>query len=248
MFNNYSKHLNDFHLNESNRSARGILVEEETKMSKEILTTYLQKFNSLDISNFAIVNNFREDGFYETQVTILGNVFHFNLYEQDHILTDISFTDGSGKKHSFPNITIPLDQKEKQLRDLFESANDPSLKYKYDFRNFFETTFLKEDSSPEMTTSPINTSSASPEIQLFIQKELLDKDFKNIESFLSIGFKNIDASISSDGNYIIELHDIIKSFSINETVFSTEFNSKYIFNRHSFSRLLFKVRKEGDEV
>ncbi|NCP77179.1 hypothetical protein GW830_03555 [bacterium] len=71
MFNNYSKYLNDFHLNESNRSAKGILVEEEIKMSKEILTTYLQKFNNLDISSITVTNNFREDGFYETQVTIL---------------------------------------------------------------------------------------------------------------------------------------------------------------------------------
>ncbi|NDK19428.1 hypothetical protein GW819_01150 [Candidatus Gracilibacteria bacterium] len=253
MFNNYSKYLNDFHLNESNRSAKGILVEEEIKMSKEILTTYLQKFNNLDISSITVTNNFREDGFYETQVTILGNVFHFNLYEQDHILTDISFTDGSGQKHSFPNISIPLDQKEEQLKDLFDGVDNPSLKYKYDFRNFFETTFLKGDSTnttnpPETTPSPINTSSASPEIQLFIQKELLDKDFKNIESFLSIGFKNIDASISSDGNYVIDLHDIAKTFSINGTVFSTEFNSKYTFNRHAFSRLLSKVKKEGGEA
>ncbi|NCP77180.1 hypothetical protein GW830_03560 [bacterium] len=131
--------------------------------------------------------------------------------------------------------------------------DNPSLKYKYDFRNFFETTFLKGDSTnttnpPETTPSPINTSSASPEIQLFIQKELLDKDFKNIESFLSIGFKNIDASISSDGNYVIDLHDIAKTFSINGTVFSTEFNSKYTFNRHAFSRLLSKVKKEGGEA
>lgn len=251
MFSNYPKYLNDFHLNDTSKTAKGILIEKENEMSKEILETYLKGFNNLDISSLQIRNNFQKDGFYEIQVSLLGNVFHFSLWEQNHILSDISYTDAFGKEHTFPNITIPLDQKEEQLKELFGSSDDPALQYKYDFKNFFETTFLKGDSAmpestePEPVNSSKSTSSATPEIQLFIQKELLDKDFKNIETFLAIRFKNIDASIGS-GSYIIELHSIGKTFAGNNSSFSVELSGKYIFNRHSFSRLTLKVKKEGD--
>lgn len=100
--------------------------------------------------------------------------------------------------------------------------------------------------SAETPTTPHkDASSATPEIQLFIQKELLDKDFKNIESFLPIKFKNITASIS-EGNYMIDLNDIDAAFAGESGTYSVKLSSKYIFNRHSFSRLLLKVKKEGD--
>ncbi len=202
MFNNYGQYLVDFNLNDSNRSARGILVNKGSEMSMEILQAYLKKFNNLDLQTLKVKNNFEKDGFYETEVVILGNTFHFKLWQQSHILADISYTDAFGKVHTFPNITISLDQKESQLKDLFTSVSDASLQYKYDFRNFFEITFSKENSSlssvtidPKETTQVKNTGSDTPEIRLFIQKELLDKDFKNIADFLPIGFSNINASI-----------------------------------------------------
>lgn len=121
MFTNYPKYLDDSHLNETNKSARGILVEKGTVMSREILEAYLKNFNSLDISSLQVTNNFQKDGFYETQVNIMGNVFNFKLWEQNHILADISYTDSFGTKHTFPHITIPLDQKEKQFKELLNS-------------------------------------------------------------------------------------------------------------------------------
>lgn len=244
MFSNYPKYLNDFHLNESNKSTRGILVEKGNEMSREILQTYLKDFNNLDISSLQVKNNFQKDGFYEIQVNILGNIFYFKLWEQNHILADISYTDTFWKKHTFPNITIPLDQKKEQLQELRNSSEDPLLRYKYDFKNFFEITFLKGDIIVTKTIDPeVTTSAATPEIQLFIQKELLDKDFKNIENFLPIKFKNIDASIS-EWVYVIKLSDINKAFMGENNNYPIELSGKYIFNRHSFSRLTFKVKKE----
>ena len=246
MFSNYSKYLNDFHLNDRNRSARGILLDAWHEPSRELLEAYLKNFNNLDISSLQVANDFKKDGFYEVQVGIVGSVFQFKLWEQDHVLADISYADTFWKKHIFPNITIPLDQKAEQFKELFTWSDDPILQYKYDFKNFFEVTFLKSDSNatsttPEILASPEDTS-ATPEIQLFIQKELLDKDFKNIESFLPIGFKNINASIK-DGERIINLTNVNKTFAGNNS-FATELSGKYIFNRHSFSRLLFKVKKD----
>lgn len=93
MFSNYPKYLNDFHLNDRNKSARGVLIEKGNVMSMEILQTYLRDFNNLDISSLQVTNNFQKDGFYEIQVNILGNMFHFKLWEQNHILADISYDD-----------------------------------------------------------------------------------------------------------------------------------------------------------
>ncbi|EKD29234.1 MAG: hypothetical protein ACD_78C00467G0001 [uncultured bacterium (gcode 4)] len=246
MFSNYPKYLNDFHLNDRNKSARGVLIEKGNAMSMEILQTYLRDFNNLDISSLQVTNNFQKDGFYEIQVNILGNIFHFKLWEQNHILADISYDDVFWKKHIFPDITIPLDGKKEQLKELSSSSDDPALQYKYDFKNFFEITFLKGETIVTTTTEPETTIPVStPEIQLFIQKELLDKDFKNIESFLPIKFKNISASIK-DGNYIIELNDIDKTFVWNNNSYSLELSGKYIFNRHSFSRLTFQVKKDAE--
>ncbi len=82
MFDNYSKYLNDFKLNESNKSARGILVEDENLMSIEILNAYLGKFNNLDISSLRVLNNFKQDNFYEVQVKIMTHAFNFRLWGQ----------------------------------------------------------------------------------------------------------------------------------------------------------------------
>lgn len=103
------------------------------------------------------------------------------------------------------------------------------------------------DASAEATGSvKAPSASATPEIQLFIQQELLDKDFKNIKDFLPIEFKNINASIQG-GERLIELSDINKTFSGDNNSYSTELSGKYIFNRHSFSRLVFKIKKEGED-
>jgi hypothetical protein len=93
MFNNYPKYLNDFHLSESSRLARGILIEKEDIMSKEIAQAYLKNFNNLDITTLQIANNFQKDGFYEVQVTILGSIFTFKLWNQNHMIADISYID-----------------------------------------------------------------------------------------------------------------------------------------------------------
>ncbi len=251
MFDNYSKYLNDFKLNESNKSARGILVEDENLMSIEILNAYLGKFNNLDISSLRVLNNFKQDNFYEVQVKIMTHTFNFRLWGQWHLLTDISYTNNLGEKQTFPNIIISLDQKEEQLQDLLGSTDDPILMYKYDFKNFFEMTFLKNNSTSSGPTWSESTivkiePFVTPEIQLFIQKELLDKDFKNIYNFLPIGFKNIQASIDEQGDYVIALKDISKWFQGQENSYNIELESKYIFKRHTFSRIMLKLKQEED--
>lgn len=175
-------------------------MEANNEMSLKFLQDYLKKFNNVDITTLHVMNDFSKDGFYDVQVAILGNIFSFKLWEQNHMIADISLTDTFGQKKIFPNIAISLDEKEKKSETANTSMTDPLLKYRSDFKNFFEVTFLKTESSgliPQIQSTDEDTvrDNNSPTIQLFIQKELLDKDFKNIANFLPITFKDIDASI-----------------------------------------------------
>lgn len=95
MFTNYPKYLNDFHLNDSNRLAKGILVDSGNEMNKEALETYFQSFNNLSPDSLRITNNFEKDGFYEIEVIILGSVFHFKFWQQNHVIADITYVDVS---------------------------------------------------------------------------------------------------------------------------------------------------------
>lgn len=145
-------------------------------------------------------------------------------------------------------MTILLDQKEQQFKDLGTATEDLNLKYKYDFKNFFENTFLRGNSvaviNVPSTSDPVSTtSSTTPEMQLFIQQELLDKDFKNIVDFLPIHFSNVYAYIQ-DGARIVELSKINKGFTGNEKNYSVELSGNYVITRHLFSRLSFTVRAE----
>lgn len=99
--------------------------------------------------------------------------------------------------------------------------------------------------APTETPTKDASASATPEIALFIQKELLEKDFKNIKDFLPIEFKSINASIQG-GERLIELSGIRKTFAGDNSSYSTELGGKYIFNRHSFSRLTLQIKREEE--
>ena len=83
----------------------------------------------------------------------------------------------------------------------------------------------------------------TPEMQLFIKQELLDKDFKNIIDFLPIRFSNVYAYIQ-DGARIVELSKINKGFSGIEKSHTVELSGNYVITRHLFSRLTFLVKGE----
>lgn len=80
----------------------------------------------------------------------------------------------------------------------------------------------------------------TPEMQIFVQKELVEKDFKNIATFLPIGFNNVYATIQN-GNYAIELSSIKKTFLGKTNSYPVEFSGKYVLDRHTFYKLAFQV-------
>lgn len=249
IFLDYPEYLKAMELNDKSRQARGILITKTQEMNRESLEAYLSTFNNMDTTSLQIFNNFKRDGFYDLQVRIGENTFSFKLWPQDHTISDISFLDISSKKHIFPNSIVPLDQKEKQFKELLIWAGEPELRYRYDFKNFFETTFLQNNSDSSVSISPslapVNEVSSArapmtPEMQIFVQKELVEKDFKNIATFLPIGFNNIYATIQN-GNYAIELSSLKRIFIGKTNSYSVEFSGKYVLERHTFYRLTFQV-------
>ncbi|EKD30440.1 MAG: hypothetical protein ACD_78C00060G0001, partial [uncultured bacterium (gcode 4)] len=249
IFLDYPEYLKSIKLNDKNKDARGILIVQTQEMSRENLETYLSTFNNISLSSLQIFNNFKKDGFYDVQVGIWGNMFTFKLWSQGHTISDVSYIDTSSKKHVFPNVTITLDQKEEQLKELSVSSSEPELRYRYDFKNFFETTFLmgntnSSSSSQQSTSTSGDTPSKSmtPEMQIFIQNELVEKDFKNIVAFLPISFNNIYATIQN-GNYAIDLSAIKKTFQGKDNAYPVELSGKYVFDRHAFYKLNFQLHE-----
>lgn len=245
MLTNYGAYLTNYGLNDENRKAQGILVQDTKELDPQAVTEYFSQFSGSLVSSLKISNNYKEDGYFQVSLPIKDLVFSFRLLQTDHTIADISYTDSLGKKFIFPNTTINLDEKKKQLQERMTSESDPKKKDQYDFRNFFEVTFAKkaQENTALVTTKTPDRPPMSSELEIFIQKELLDKDFRNISSFLPILFSNIYASIS-DGNYIIDLSSITKDFPSTQDAYSTEISGKYIFSTHMFSRLRLQVKKK----
>ena len=79
------------------------------------------------------------------------------------------------------------------------------MREKYDFKNIFKTIYLDNNSSDTLETADaqgIQGNQADPisgmpiEVQLFIQNELIDKDFRYVSDF-DIRFSDITAKIDS---------------------------------------------------
>ena len=70
--------------------------------------------------------------------------------------------------------------------------------------------------------------------------------FKNIYNFLPIEFKNIQASINDQWDYVIVLSGIQKSLRWKDINYDIELESKYLFATHVFSRLVFRLKKQDN--
>jgi hypothetical protein len=255
MLTNYQSYLHSSKLDWEDQ-IEGIVITKWYELSREKLENYLKNFNNLDIASLNLINQNElvKDGFYRVQVNILSNIFTFKLTEENHFISEISYKDAMWTEHTFPNIPVNLDKRQETLEKELQSSDDPEMKFKKDFKNYFEVTFIKKDEEqlvgpePEPLPTPTSTGVINDEheIAIFIQNKLLDGDFKNTEKFLPIGFRDIKVSVI-EWTYLIELHNLKKSFKGENDTYFLEIESKYIFNRHTFSRLTFRVKKEGDK-
>ncbi len=199
-----------------------------------------------------MLNDFEKDNAYDVRITIGGQPFSFTLREPGNILTNLIYVDETGNTNeNFKSAAISLDDREKLSKERVAMAQTADDRAKYDFRNYFKATFFKAVDLPVITTTgPVIPShpEMSPDMQLTVQHELIEKDFRNLSTFAPIAIKNIYAKIDS-GIYDIDLFGVRFSLRGVITAYPIEMTSKYIFTdqEHAFSGISFKVLKDNPQ-
>ena len=249
IISDYPTYRKNLLLAEGSRNATGIVFGAD-HLSEETLRSYLSQFSGLNIGTLQVRNDFQKDGFYDVQVTIDERLFSFTLREPGNILTNLMFTDETGKvNEDFKQAVIVLSDREKIAKERLASARTAEEREQYDFRNYFRTTFfgsaVKTPVENHSTDQTANHPEMSPDMQLTVQHELIEKDFHNLATFMPIAIKNIYAKIEN-GVYDIDLFGIQFAVRAKESSYLLEFHSKYAFSsdEHTFKNMAFKVLKD----
>lgn len=211
IFADYAGYRKNLTLNDATRNATGILLG-GTKLSKESLQAYLARFDGIDLSTLQVLNDFEKDSFYDIRVTINGRPFSFQLREPGNILTNLMYIDESGNTvDAFKQATISLDDREKVAKEKVAQSSSIEERARYSFSNYFKTTFFAVNPASTTNNSSENPSvvrpEMSPDMQLTVQHELIEKDFRNLASFAPIAIRNIFAKVES-GVYDIDVFDV----------------------------------------
>jgi len=200
-------------------------------MSIEAVTNYLKNFTGIDIDTLSILNNFKSYGFYQVRVAFFGKVFDFQLNPQGNVIQKMVYTDTDGTKNTnFELASIGLTAREKVLREQSTGANTPQEREKYNIYNFFKSILSTysdglDTSTPDTeNTDPVLT----PQMQIFVQRNLIEKDFAIIKSFLPISIKNVKAEIVNQ-EYEISLSNIQATVKGENRDYKLMVSSDYIF-------------------
>ncbi len=258
----YEKYRTQMDLSEKSKWAQGLVID-TNNLSVEEITSYLKDFVGLEIDTLKIENDFKKDGFYRVTVSIFWKPFRFKISPTVstssswqamppwHKIGEIVFTDTDGNvNRNFEQASIDLDKRKKQLDDLKSSATTQEERKKYDVYNFFKTTFFASDDTTE--TGDITTNSngytLKPEIQIFVQRELIEKDFAIVHGFFPIAIRDIHADIVN-GDYEISVFKIPVTKVTDKHNYNLKFDSDYIFqtDMHAFTNIKFTAIDERDK-
>jgi hypothetical protein len=82
-------------------------------------------------------------------------------------------------------------------------------------------------------------------MKLFVQSELIEKDFFLLKDILTIPISRVNAQIEG-GEYKIQLQNIDATLTDDSSTFKIQINSGYIFSKdtHAFSNMEFTVKNE----
>lgn len=165
-------------LSDTSKGATGLIVDSNT-LSLESVTDYLKDFSGVDIETLKVTNDFVKDGFYAISVMIYEKAFKFKLLSEGHEIREIVMVEPDGTENlNYQLASIGLDDRAKRLRESGSSANTPKEREKYDIRNFFKSTFFpKEEEIVTAVTTGTVAPTLTPKMQIFVQRELIEKDF-----------------------------------------------------------------------
>lgn len=160
--------------------------------------------------------------------------FTFEINPRDgHAISNIIIDDTTSYKDAY----IRLDEKEKILREKCQNKTDESG---CDFRQYFLVTFRNNYTN---TTTMISDQTCSrewinEENRNFVQYNLLEKDFKNFNELMPIGFSNICDLQVINKEQILSLSKIpFPLKNVKNITYNALLEGKYTFQSHSFSDL-----------
>lgn len=252
IFTDYGAYKQRLALDESSREASGLVFEKEYPSEDEI-RKYFSEFTGVETDTLKVINDPKKDGYSQIDVQILGRPFSFRLFsDEGYRIEGLTFVDGGKEIDSFKHTSVSLDEK----RDLYQreiqglTPTDPKYPF-YVFANYFTNTYLSQKSSSDFVTAYVpedEPDSAAkrmdPETLVFVEQELIRKDFMNVSRFFPVKIANIEAKIV-DKTWDISLSGIRRSFSKGGTSYTLEFSGKYLFDQHSFYRLTARAINEA---
>ncbi len=246
IFTDYPAYLQKISLDDASRRASGILFDAEYPNEEEV-REYFSFFNGVEASFLRLKNDIKETGFYEVEVPIAGRNFRFELLPQEgYLIRNLTFFNGGELVETFRYTTVQLEEKKTEYAKLLSNMTPDNPRYQvYVFSNYFVNTYLSDRSAFAFSESTSLSDDGDlrpamdPATLVFVEQNLIQKDFKNVVKGFPISIANIDAKIS-DKTWDINLSGIRKSVVGSGPTYVLEFSGKYLFEQHAFYRMSVK--------
>lgn len=243
MFTDYAAYVQNLSLDDSSRQASGVVFEKQYPTTEEI-TKYLSAFNGVDSASIRVKNDVKKDGYYEIEVAISGRNFSFQLVpDDDYLIRNLTFVNGGEKVDTFQYTSVRLEEKRDEYQKLLGSLTPDNPRYQvYVFANYFVNTYLSDRSTMPTVTDDGQTGDDVPKSSMdaatlvFVEQNLIRKDFRNVFSGFPISVANIRAK-TAERTWDIDLSGIRKTLSGQGNPYLLEFSGKYLFDQHSFYRM-----------
>ena len=145
---------------------------------------------------------------------------------------------GGENNQNYKKFSIALDERKKTAEEADKIG---------EFIQFFQNTFLSPvtiTQSPSMDIPDENNNGnrMTQEMAVFVDRELIGKDFKNIASIFPATLSNIYAEVR-DGEYDISINGVHAQIRNGDLANTVEYSGKYLFSQstHAFYRLSIQV-------
>lgn len=237
-----------------------VFTQSKEPLSEAALRNYMGKFANMDVAGMQILNKdtLVQDGYYDIRVAIMGMPFSFKLYPYNgNTIEGLVYSKLDGTTvDTFKDLSISMDERQDQAIKLAGRAKTPEEAYAYDFANFFDMVFIRGLNDKPVSTTPKSTqtpktetntaSEMDPDVQVFLHRELIKKDFTIIpHDAFPIGLQYMSASVVG-GEYDIHYNNIPTNLTGRGT-YSTWVSGQYDFPNHAFTNISLQAKMSGDK-
>jgi hypothetical protein len=250
IFTKYGEYRTNISLWESAKNATGLQIEKKP-LSLRTLIEYMSTFSWVDPSSIQIINNIELDSFYRLSANIYGRDFIFKLTPSGNLIEQVIINEGGVENRNYERISVSIDDRAKELGEKMTSASSSEDRARFDIKNFFKYAFTEATPIESNKPSPSGELAfeLTPQMKLFVQSELIEKDFLLVKDTLTIPLSRVDARIEN-GLYDIRLRGIESTIPDRDRTFVLKIDSEYLFSKeiHAFKGIEFTVKNEQGTV